>query len=294
MATAQDYRRVRNALRFTGLNPSSGNHYFASSVTGAASGGYLPDGASTTLLLAAALATTAKDDVVNLLPGHAEDIVGAAGITFDKAGLTVQGWGNGRARPTLTFKTSTAAQIIVSAANVTFRNIVFDLTGIDAIVAAISVTGADVAFEDCEFITNVAAAGVVLGILTAATATRFRVERCRFVGTFTNSGTTTTAQIKHEVGADYVIKGNYFVGKMTQAILNATTVTNGLIADNYFHIGTGTVALTMETASAGLVANNRICVASGTTPVVGAAMSYTKNSYTTEGNGPTGGTADAI
>lgn len=293
MASPQDFRRVRSALRFTGT-PNFGNLFFVDSVAGSASGGYGPDGGSATLIQAQAAAAASNDDVVYVAPNHAEAIIGAAGMTFSKAGVTYQGLGQGRKRPTITWGTATAAQMIVSGAGITFRNFVFDFTGFDAIVAAISVTGADVAFEDCEFIVNSATIGVVLGILTAATATRFRVERCKFVGTFANTGTTVTACIKHEVGADYIIRGNYFVGKMTQAILNATTITNGLIADNYFHIGTGTVALTMETASAGLVANNRICVASGTTPVVGAAMSYTKNSYTTEGNGPTGGTADAI
>lgn len=272
-----------------------GNTFFASSGAGASGGpGAAPENAYATLIQAMNAATASNGDVVLVCPAHAESVVGAAGMTFSKAGITYQGLGVGRNRPTITFSTSTAAQIIISGANTTFKNIIFDFTGIDAIVAAISITAADVTFEDCEFICNAAAAGVVLGILTAATASRLRIERCKFLGTFSNSGTTTTAQVKHEVGADYVIKNNYFVGKMTQAILNATTIVNGLIADNYFHVGTGTLAISMETASAGLVANNRICVASGTTPVAGAAMSYTKNSYTTEGNGPTGGTADAI
>lgn len=293
MPSAQDFRRVRAALRFTDT-PNAGNLFFADSVNGSSTAGYGPDGGSATLIQAQALATAGNDDIVFVANDHAEAVAGAAGMTFSKAGVTYQGLGRGRNRPTITFGTAIGAQIIVSGANITFRNIIFDFTGFDAITAAISVTGADVAFENCDFLINSATIGVVLGILTAATATRFRVENCRFLGAFTNAGTTVTACIKHEVGADYIIRGNYFIGKMTQAILNATTIVNGLIADNYFHIGTGTVALTMETASAGLVVNNRICVASGTTPVVGAAMSYTKNSYTTEGNGPTGGTADAI
>jgi hypothetical protein len=264
-----------------------------SGATGAGTG-VSPADAYTTLIAAQTGATASNDDTIYVLPGHAEDVAGAAAMTFSKAGITYKGVGKGRTRPVLTWKTSTAAQIIVSGAQTTFENIVFDFTGIDAVVAAISVTAADVTFRNCEFITNVAAAGAVLGIVTAATAARLTVEDCKFLGTFANSGTTTTAQIKHEVGVDYVIQRNYFVGKLTQAILNATAITNGLIADNYFHIGTGTEAISMHASSAGLVTNNRICVASGTAPVIGAAMSYTKNSYTTEGNGPTGGTADAI
>lgn len=278
------------------------NYYVGSavgSVTGSVAGASGNDGLSrvtpkATMIQGQTLATASTGDRVFVMPGHAETISGAAGMTFSKAGVHYIGEGVLRNRPTITFDTAIGAQLIVSGANVRFTNFVFDFTGFDAITAAISVTGADVWFDNCEFITNNATKGCVLGILTAATATRFKVTNCRFIGTFANSGTTTTAQIKHEVGIDFEISGCYFCGKMTQAILNATTITNGLILNNDFHIGTGTVAITMETSSAGLIAFNRAVVASGTAPYAGAAMSYTQNHYTTEANGPTAGTADAI
>lgn len=285
----------------TGLQ--AGSHFFVGSavgsVTGSAAGSSSNDGLSyvkpkATLIQGQTLATASTGDIVHAMPGHVETISGAAGMTFSKAGVRYVGEGAGRNRPTITFDTAIGAQMIVSGANVEFHNMVFNLAGFDAITAAISVTGADVKFENCEFITNTATAGCVLGILTAATATRFTVRNCRFIGTFANTGTTTTAQIKHEVGVDFCFENNYHCGKMTQAILNATTITNGLIRNNDFHIGTGTVAITMETSTAGLAAFNRACVASGTAPYAGAAFSWTQNHYTTEANGPTAGTADAI
>lgn len=257
--------------------------------------GWAPENAYATLIQAQSASTASQGDVVLVLPGHTESIVAAAGMTFSKAGVTYVGLGVGSNRPTITFSTSTAAQMIVSGANVTFRNFIFDFTGIDAIVAAISVTAANVSFEDCEFITNNASAGVVLGILTAATATKFAVKRCKFIGHETNAGTTTTAQIKHEVGDDAEISDCFFTGKMTGAILNVTaSVLRLRLLRNYIHTYTGTVAWTLSTTCTGIASENRIVVASGTTPVVGAALSYTGNRYTTEGNGPTGGTADAI
>lgn len=289
---SQDFRRIRNALRFT-TNPNGGNVFFADSVGGSASGGYSIDGGSATLIQAQTLATASNDDVVYVAHDHAESIVGAAGMTFSKAGVTYQGLGWGRQRPTITFSTDTAAQMIVSGANITFRNFVFDFTGIDAIVAAISVTGADVAFEDCEFITNSGTAGVVLGILTAATAARLRIERCRFIGPAINTGTTTTAQVKHEVGVDYVIKDCYFTGKMTQAILNATAVLRGLIDSNRFVVATGTVAITMHASSTPFIVNNRINVPSGTAPIVAAAGFVAGNVYSAAA-GVTAGTASTI
>lgn len=271
-----------------------GNVLYADSVSGSSSGtGFSPESATATLIQAQTAATASNGDVVYIAPAHAESVIAAAGMTFSKAGVRYEGLGLGYNRPVITFSTSTAAQLIVSGANITFRNIIFDFTGIDAIVAAISVTGADVAFEDCEFITNAAAAGVILGILTAATATRFRVERCRFIGPATNSGTTTTACIKHEVGVDYVIKDCYFTGKMTQAILNATAVLRGLIDSNRFVIATGTVAITMHASSTPFIVNNRINVPSGTAPITAAAGFVAGNVYSAAA-GVTAGTAVTI
>lgn len=270
----------------------TGNALYVHSDGGTA-GGFSPETALTTLIGAQSAATASNGDVVYVLPGHAQSVVGAAGMTFSKAGVRYEGVGIGRNRPTITFSTDTAAQLVVSGANITFANMVFDFTGIDAIVAAISVTGADVAFEDCEFITNSGTAGVVLGILTAATAARFRVERCRFLGPATNTGTTTTAQIKHEVGVDYVIRDCYFTGKMTQAILNATALLRGLIDNNRFVIATGTVAITMHASSTPFITNNRINVPSGTAPITAAAGFVAGNVYSAAA-GVTAGTASTF
>lgn len=271
-----------------------GDTRFVNATGGASTGpGVVPENSYATLQQAHDASTASQGDVIYLMPGHAESIVAAAGATISKAGVEIRGLGLGRNRPVITFSTSTAAQMIVSGANITFRNIVFDFTGIDAIVAAIKVTGADVAFEDCEFITNNATIGCVLGILTAATAARFRTERCRFLGQATNSGTTTTAQIQHEVGVDYLIKDCYFTGKMTQAILNATTILRGVIDSNRFVVSTGTVAITMASASTPFIVNNRFNMPSGTTPIVAAAGFVAGNVYSAAA-GVTAGTASTI
>jgi len=275
----QNFARTRAALRFSDI-PTFGNVFFVNSVTGASGGGYTADGPALTLIAGQTLCTANNGDIVYVGQGHAESIIGAAGMTFSVAGVTYQGVGVGRKRPTITWTTAIGAQMIISGANITFRNMVFDFTGFDAITAAISITGADVAFEDCEFITNSATAGVVLGILTAATADRLRFERCRFLGPAINAGTTTTAQIKHEVGVDYVIKDCYFTGKMTQAVLNATGNLRGLIQSNVFVVATGTVAITMNAASTPMIVNNRFNVPSGTAPVVAAAGFVSGNAYT--------------
>ncbi len=272
-----------------------GDTKFVNATGGSSTGpGWAPENAYATLQQAHDSLTATNGDTILLMPGHTETIVGPAGWTISKAGVSIIGLGVGRARAKFTYGTLITAQTIVSGANVLFKNIVFDFTGLDAITAAMSVTGADVAFEDCEFITNVAAAGCVLGILTAATATRFRVERCRFLGTAANSGTTTTAHIQHEVGDDFLIKDSYFTGKLTQSILNVTnTVLRGLIDNNRFVIATGTVGIAMKSTSTPFITNNRFNMPSGTTPIVAAAGFVAGNVYSAAA-GVTAGTASTI
>lgn len=289
--TAINFGRARAALRFATL-PITGQPYFVDSGSGSATGGYVADAPAATLIQAQTVATANNDDVVYVGQAHAETIIAAAGMTFSKAGVTYQGLGKGRLRPTISFTTSTAAQLIVSGANIVFKNFIFDLTGIDAIVAAISITGADVAFEDCEFIISTGTSAPVLGILTAATADRLRIERCRFLGPAVSTS-TVTACIKHEVGVDYVIKDCYFCGKMTQAILNATANLRGLIDSNRFVIGTGTLAISVNSASTPFIVNNRINVPSGTTPITAAAGFVAGNTYSAAA-GVTAGTASTI
>jgi hypothetical protein len=296
------FARTRAVLRFT-QHESLGDTYFVNSNTtgeaaGVATGGYQPDAPVTTLMGAQAIAVAAgnQGDIVYVHPAHAESVVGAASagvFTFSVPGIRYQGLGQGRNRPTITFNTATTAQLIVSGANITFDNFVFDFTGIDAIVAAISVTGSDVAFTNCEFVCNSGTAGVVKGILTAATATRFIVQNCRFIGPAVNTGTTTTAQLDHEVGVDYLFQGNYFCGKMTQAILNATTILRGNIDSNRFVISTGVTAITMAAGSTPLISSNKFNVPSGTLPIVAAAGFCDGNSYSAAA-GVTAGTASTF
>lgn len=251
-----------------------------------------PNYPKATIMSALAKCRANMGDQIWCLPGHAETITAAAGILIATAGVSLYGFGTGALRPTITFTTAIAASFNITAANILVRNLRF-ICGIDAQTAMINVTGADVGFYDNEFVTNTGAVGTVVGILTAATATRLRVERNVFTGPATNAGTTTTAQIKHEVGIDYIIRDNLFTGKMTQAIVNVATILGGWIDNNRFVVATGTVAITMAAASTPFISNNRINVPSGTAPIVAAAGFVAGNVYSAA-PGVTAGTASTI
>lgn len=274
---------------------TSGQYIFVSSVLGSdGNNGLSVAKPKATLSGAQSQANASKGDVIVVLPGHAESFTAAAALTLSKAGLYIIGLGTGAQRPTFTWSTSTAAQVIVSGASVTLDNVILDFTGIDAIVAAISVTAVDFNLRNSTVYTNSGTAGTVLGIVTAATATRFTVENNLFFGPATNSGTTTTAQIKHEVGIDYVIRNNVFLGgKCTQNILNATTILGGIIDNNRFVTYTGTKGIAMAAASTPFITNNRFNVPSGTAPIVAAAGFVAGNTYSAAA-GVTAGTASTF
>jgi len=303
MAKTELFLRAQAGGINTVVNESltTGNIWFVNSVTGTNAVGYgvNPDFPFASLDYAVSRVTNNNSDRIYLMPGHIETLT-AAGSSLGNGGvfigstlsndIEIIGLGVGRHRPILNYTTAIGASMNITAANVTLRNLVFTPTGVGAVTAAINVTGADVTFDNCEMQLSSGTNAPVLGILTAATAARLKVLNSRFLGPATSTQTCTAA-IQHEVGIDFVIKGCEFIGKLTQGILNVATILGGLIDDNRFHIYTGTEGIVLAAATTPYVTNNYLCVPSGTAPIIGAGASYSANFYTTEGAGPTAGTA---
>ncbi len=97
--------------------------------------------------------TASRGDTIFVMPGHAETISTAAILTLDIAGVAIVGLGIGSLRPRLTFSAA-AANIPVTAANVTVKNILHIANFAD-VVSAYTATGTatptDFVVEDCEF-----------------------------------------------------------------------------------------------------------------------------------------------
>jgi hypothetical protein len=298
-AKTELFVRKQSGGMYTVVNEAltTGSIFFVNSGTGtdSAGNGKNPDAPFATINYAYTQCTDSKFDRIYVMPGHTETITGAAGVAANKIGVSLIGLGTGRLRPTVNYTTAIAASFDVSAASNYISNIIFTPNGFDAITAAMNVTAADFWMDNCEWdICNTAAdKQMVLGILTAATATRFKVTNTKFRGPATVTGTTCTACIKHEVGVDFDISGCDFHGKMTQAILNATTVLGGKIHDNRFQIYTGTKGIALAAASTALITNNRFNVPSGTAPIVAAAGFVAGNVYSAAA-GVTAGTASTL
>lgn len=223
-----------------------------------------------------------RGDTIFLKPGHAETLSIAAALTMNVSNVSVVGIGAGNQRPKLTWDTATAAQMVISADGVSFSNIFFDMTGFDAVVSGMSITGDDVSFLGCDFLLATAAAQAVTAITTTLACERLTIDSCRFRGT-TDAGTTAALTI---VGGDsHQFTNNFFIGAYaagTGAISNITTaMTNALIKWNSFSNTTAasTKAITAVAGSTGMISDNRFQLLSGTAAITAAGMSWVGANY---------------
>lgn len=161
---------------------TTGNYWFVSSTTGSdGNTGKTPKKPFKTYDYAIGKCTADKGDVIILMPGHAENIAAASGITNDVAGITTVGLGNGSLRPKFSF-TAAAATHVISAANQTFINIQWEANFIDVVIGLDISAVDDITFEDCWFTDAASNLNFIITIDLATGADRFTVNRCTFIG----------------------------------------------------------------------------------------------------------------
>jgi hypothetical protein len=272
--------------------PTTGNIFFVDSGASAGGNGLSPEAAVLTIDAAIGLCTANNGDIIVVMEGHAESVVGAAGIAADVAGITIVGLGRGRKRPVITFTTATAASCDISAASIHVENLVF-VNGIDAQTAMINISAADVTIKGCEIQTGDATTQAVLGILTTDVA-RIRIEGCHIHGLVTAG---TTSQISIVGGDSHVIKDNFLFGACatTGNIAAATTASlNGLIIGNVILNQTAdgnNKAIVLGASDTYMIVNNRMAVIDSTGPApVTAAAAYVSGNYWTGAAGVTAST----
>lgn len=268
----------------------------ANSAANNSNSGFDPTAPLSTVDYAIGLCTAGRGDVIVVLPGHAENITAAAAIACDVAGVTIVGIGNGRNRPKFTWTTATTATITITAANVSWFNCVFDLTGFDAVATGFSISAADATFDGCEFDVANATNQAVLGITTTAAANRL-VFRNNWVHGTTDAGNTSFFSI---VGGDSIlIENNHFIlasGASAGIIANATTDSTNMVIHNNRILNktaSSTKAIVLTASSTGFITNNRIGILSGTAPLTAAAMNVAGNVYSAAA-GVTAGTASTF
>ncbi len=210
--------------------------------------------------LAYAITQASAGDTIFLMPDHAESQdEDAVFATVSKAGLRIFGLGDGTKRPTFTAKHANA-RILVSAANVTIRNVRL-VADTDDVVQAILTTNAadDLLIEKCSFESPASDDKFLLCISLVAATNRVTVKECVFFGI---AAAEQVAAIKTAGTCDQLrVIGCVSLGQWTEAVINlaaASGVTLALIANNTLHnanTGTG-IVLNAHASTTGLVVHN--------------------------------------
>jgi len=268
--TPSAFNQARSALRFTDV-PTMGRVFFVDSVTGSSGGGATPEAPAATIAQALALCTANKGDVIFLAPSHVESI-GAAGLAWNVAGVSIIGLGNGANRPTLTWHT-TDAVVTISAASMLIKNI-RTTVDLDEVVSMFLVTGANVTLDGVDFVEG-SAAQAIQWLLTTAAADYLTIKNCLHRQINAAGSAQKWIQL---VGVDHaVIIDNIFqlvanASTSSELISGSTAVIYITIARNLCQFIGATIdsVINLVTGSTGIISDNRI--ASGTGVATAAAI----------------------
>lgn len=206
----------------------AGNVFFVSNVGGLGADnttrGTSPDTPFATLDYAIGQCSANRGDMIVVMPGHAESIVAASGVTVDVAGITIVGLGNRSLRPTFTYTTATTATMVVSAANVNIVNLRF-VAGIDSLASFLTVSADRVTIKDCTFSGDSSYQFLnAIGITTTYDYTE--IVGCTFWQTTDPAGTNAAAGTGciYLVDSEHVrIKGCEFIGNFETAFIHNKT-----------------------------------------------------------------------
>jgi len=234
-----------------------------------------------TLAYALSLATANQDDVIYLLPGHAETISAAAGLAIDKAGISIIGIGNGSLQPTFTLDTATTADIDIDAANVLIQNVHFVANYAD-IVAAIDVNADDFTLRGCRFTEKATNMNAKIWVQDAAAtgSDRITIEDCYAIALdaanthFVNFAGT---------GDGHIVRRNTLIGDWgSMCIGGAGVVTNCVIVDNVISnaASDNDSCINLPATSTGIVMRNLACgAAAEANGITATACAIAENYY---------------
>lgn len=171
----------------------------------------------TTLNQALGQCRSGRNDVVYVLPGHAENISSADQMTNLVAGTQIIGTGTGNSRPTFTW-TAAAATFLLDVANVRLQNLILNMdpgTGTVTVAAPMTISAAGCHIVGCKIRMGTDAnAKVTIGLTTTAAADDLVMLNNEIFGA-TAAECTTMIQF---VGADRLqFHGNTVVGATSSA-----------------------------------------------------------------------------
>jgi len=247
---------------------------------------------------AVAECTANRNDKIIALPGYTETISTAAGIAMSVAGVDLIGVGRGTIKPIITFSSSTASTLTMTAANCGISGIQFQ-NAKDSLVSGIVISAAGCAVENSQFTQPTSTNDALIWILTTAAADDLLIKGNDFRQS--HAGPTECVRL---VGADRAkILDNYIIGSYSTAAINGITTESLeiLIARNTI-CNSVTDALVIDlvaNCTGRIVGNNGTVVSTGAITdanVIDAANCQLAENYFSDAAGETGkliGTASA-
>jgi hypothetical protein len=217
-----------------------GKIFYVSSVSGSANyAGITPATPLATIDAAIGKCIASRGDVIVILPSHAEDIASAVSLVCDIAGVTIIGLGKGTMRPKLTF-TAAAGSIVVSAANVTFQNIIFEAAFAD-VADAFTPSAVNLTLKDCDFQDSAADKNFIELVDTGTTDNQ--CDGLTFTGcSWISPDLLTTSMINLDADCNKITIENCYVNLGVNTsdlpicidVATGKDVTNLKILNNYF------------------------------------------------------------
>lgn len=241
---------------------TTGERFYVHSGAGSNSNtGRTPDTPFASLVFALTQVSENTNDVIYIMPGHAETLTGAAHIACNKIGVTIIGLGTGTNRPTFTFG-NTAATWAISAANVTVKNIRVT-SSVDEMVKMFHVTAAYCTLDNIEHFETTSMQTLQF-LLTSALANNITVKNCEHYQVTAAAGTQKWIELVGVTRAR--ILDNLFILTLkdetaSHTISGSTAVINVEIARNIFiqraAANTQTTVVNLVTTSSGFIHDNR-------------------------------------
>lgn len=286
-------KQAGGVFTFTDESKSTGEKFWVHSGTGSDSvgNGRNPDAPFATIDYAIGQCTANKNDVVYVMPGHAETLAAdASDIAVDVAGISIIGLGNSSNRPVVTF-THTGATVAVSADNCRVSNLVFQ-NDVDSQTAVVTVTGAGCTIDNCSFMEG-SAKQYLLGVLVSTGAARATVRNCVFRSVATGSD----AAIRIGAAVDRcVIEGCDVYGDFNDACIHNPTgnvATTLRIQNNILtNLQSGDHAIELVSACTGVIAynvGNSTLAAAATRTAIDPGSCYCVENYGSDGVGDVNG-----
>ena len=273
----------------SGIPATTGSYFFVDSVTGndVTGQGTDPNKPFATIDYAIGKCTANKGDVIIVMPNHTETLTAAGQLTFDVAGITVVGLGTGTNRPNVVQDTVATADVDITAANVTIRNILFTASFAD-VAASIDLDAAECWFDKCEWEqedTDLNWVDVIVGggdnVCDGLTITNCRsinidtsndgflncvgdIDRLTFVGNHIQmgaSGTEPVIEVSGKSLTSCLITHNYICRENTSGITfvdSDQTDNDGIVAYNVIFTLDSAAATPFDVTGAGLFENYQL------------------------------------